>query len=78
MDLDKCRDPESGEVEPWATEIVNGLGSYTELSPSGEGLHIILKGKVPAPLKLDYIEMYSIERYFTISGHVFGVEAREA
>jgi len=78
VDLDKCRDSETGEIERWAADIVNGLDSYTELSPSGRGLHIILKGKVPAPLKLDHIEMYSIERYFTITGHVADVGAREA
>jgi primase-polymerase (primpol)-like protein len=41
-------------------------------------LHIILKGKVPAPLKRGQIEMYSVERYFTVTGSVVGVEARGA
>jgi putative DNA primase/helicase len=70
VDLDGCRDPETGEIERWAAEIIEGLDSYTELSPSDEGVHIIVKGKVPAPLKRGHIEMYSIERYFTVTGHV--------
>jgi len=79
VDLDACRDPETGEVEAWAAEIVQCLDSYTELSPSGRGLHIVVKGKVPAPLKRGGIEMYSVERYFTMSGHggagILGVAA---
>lgn len=68
VDLDSCIDPETGEIAPWATQIVEGLDSYTELSPSGVGIHVIVKGKAPSPLKRDRIEMYSIERYFTITG----------
>src|SRR5918997_852027 len=47
VDLDGCRDSRTGEIELWAAEIIDGLDSYTELSPSGEGVHIIVKGKVP-------------------------------
>lgn len=68
VDLDGCRDPESGEVEEWAAQIVAGLEGYTELSPSGTGLHIIVRGKVPAALKRGPVEMYSVERFFTVSG----------
>jgi len=46
------------------------LNSYAEISPSGRGVHIIAKGKTPAPLKRDRIEMYSAERYFTVTGRV--------
>ena len=73
VDLDGCRDPETGEVEAWAAEIVALLDSYTELSPSGKGLHIVVEGKVPKALKLPYIEMYSIERFFTMTGHSAGI-----
>lgn len=69
VDLDNCVDPETGEIKPWATQVVEGLNSYTELSPSGKGLHIIVRGKVPSPVKKKHIEIYSIERYFTITGH---------
>src|SRR5579864_4584504 len=47
IDLDKCRDPETGQVEPWAKQIITDLDSYTEISQSGRGLHIIAKGEPP-------------------------------
>ena len=47
IDLDKCRDPESGEIEEWARELIEHLDSYTELSPSGSGVHVLLKSKLP-------------------------------
>jgi putative DNA primase/helicase len=70
VDLDGCRDPETGEMEHWAKEIVEALSSYAEVSPSGRGVHIIAKGKAPTPFKRDRIEMYSIERFFTVTGQV--------
>lgn len=45
IDLDACLDPNTGEVTPRAAEIVKLLDSYTEISPSGRGLHIIVRGK---------------------------------
>ncbi len=73
VDLDGCRDAETGEVAPWAARIVQYLDGYTELSPSGTGLHIIVRGKAPAPLKRGSVEMYSIERFFTMTGHASGI-----
>jgi putative DNA primase/helicase len=70
VDLDGCRDSRTGEIEVWATEIIEALNSYTELSPSGEGVHIIARGKIPSPLKRDLLEMYGTERFFTVTGHV--------
>jgi primase-polymerase (primpol)-like protein len=70
VDLDGCRDPETEEIEHWGAKIIEALDSYTEVSPSGEGIHVIVKGKVPASIKRGRIEMYSIERYFTITGQV--------
>jgi putative DNA primase/helicase len=47
IDLDTCRDPETGELAPWAEDIVETLDSFTEISPSGYGLHIIVVGNKP-------------------------------
>lgn len=41
IDLDRCHDPETGTVERWAKEIVEALGTYAEVTPSGTGLHLI-------------------------------------
>lgn len=73
VDLDGCRDAETGDIELWAAEIIETLDSYTEVSPSGRGVHILVKGKVPTPLKRPRIEIYSAERYFTVTGHVLKV-----
>jgi len=70
VDLDGCRDPETGEIAPWAAEIVSALDSYTELSPSGTGVHIICKAKAPRGGRRGRIEMYSRDRFFTVTGHV--------
>ena len=41
IDLDDSIDTNTGEVSAWAKEIVNQFSSYTEISPSGRGLHIL-------------------------------------
>lgn len=69
VDLDKCRD-EQGNIEPWASEIIEKLASYTEISPSGTGVHILCKGKLPdgCRKRKDQIEVYESGRYFTVTG----------
>ena len=42
IDLDTCRDPATGDVEPWAQEVLNRLGTYSEVSPSGTGIKAFL------------------------------------
>jgi putative DNA primase/helicase len=64
IDLDGCVD-EDGEVEDWALEIVSHFESYTELSATGTGLHVIVKGEVPNRRK-GKIEVYSSKRFFTL------------
>src|ERR1039458_4379992 len=60
IDLDKCRVPETGVIEPWAQEIIDELNSYTEISPSGQGVHVLAKGSLPAgPRRRGQVEMYS-------------------
>lgn len=44
IDLDTVRDPETGWIDPLALEIIDLLDSYTEISPSGYGFHIIVRG----------------------------------
>ncbi len=47
VDLDNCRNPKTGEIAPRALRIVQLLNSFTEISPSGCGLHVFVKGKLP-------------------------------
>ena len=41
VDLDTCRDVTSGQIEPWATAVIDRFVTYTEVSPSGAGVKII-------------------------------------
>jgi hypothetical protein len=69
IDLDKCRNPETGEVEPWAKDIIDVTASYAELSPSGQGFHIWVKGALPPEgRRKGRVEMYDGGRYFTVTG----------
>jgi hypothetical protein len=73
VDLDKCRDAATGAVEPWALEIVRGLDTYTEASPSGRGLRLFLRGKLPPHgRKKGPYENYSQGRYVTVTGQHLG------
>jgi putative DNA primase/helicase len=69
IDLDNCVEQETGEIRQWALEIVRYFDSYTELSATGTGLHIISRGDIPNRRKAE-IEVYSSKRFFTMTGHV--------
>jgi putative DNA primase/helicase len=71
IDLDDCVDAD-GEIAGWALAIVRYFDSYTELSATGSGLHIIVRGEVPNRRKGD-VEVYSSKRFFTVSGHIVEV-----
>ncbi|MDP2263367.1 MAG: AAA family ATPase [Hydrogenophaga sp.] len=70
IDLDRA--VVDGVVKPWAREIVDRVASYTETSPSGNGLRIFVRGEI----KRDFIdhpsgvEVYAghTPRYLTVTG----------
>ncbi len=70
VDLDNCRDAETGEIAPWAMEIIERFNTYTESSPTGTGVHIIGRGVKPGTdcRKSAQIECYDHARYFTMTG----------
>jgi hypothetical protein len=74
VDLDSCRNLETGEFDDWAQDVIDRLDSFTEVSPSGTGAHILLKGKLPdGRNRRGDIEMYDEGRFFTVTGeHVDG------
>ena len=80
VDLDRCMGAD-GQLVPEAQRIVDHLSSYTERSPSGEGLHIIVRGNLPAGRKAmqewgGHLEAYPHGRYFTVTGdHLEGTPA---
>ncbi len=78
VDLDDCYAANARTVLlPWAHRIVHQLRSWTERSPSGHGLHIIVRAPLPpnvrhkTPVNGGAIELYSSKRYFTITGRAF-------
>ena len=76
IDFDHVRNAKTGEIAPWASEIIAALDSYTEVSPSGDGLHVYALGKLPekaAGIEREFsdgtrVEMYDAGRYTTITG----------
>lgn len=52
-------------------EIYREFDSYSEISPSGKGLHIIVRGNIPAGRRRSFIEIYSSQRYATFTGNVY-------
>jgi len=69
IDLDHCRDDQTGKIEPWARAIVDALDSYTEITPSNEGLRIFVRGRLPeGGRKRGNVEMYESGRYLTVTG----------
>jgi hypothetical protein len=51
--------------------ILEGFQSYSELSQSGKGLHIICKGAIPHGTRRGKVEIYSDNRYMICTGNVF-------
>ncbi|MFB6140709.1 MAG: hypothetical protein ABEJ26_09785 [Halosimplex sp.] len=84
IDLDTCRVPETGTLTDDAGDIVERVGSYTEVSPSGTGVHVLARGSLPGDRsRKDWVEMYDDARFFTVTGeHLEGtpitVESRAA
>ncbi|PKR82587.1 phage/plasmid primase, P4 family [Heyndrickxia camelliae] len=74
IDIDKCVVDEKPNA--FATEIIDTLDSYTEFSPSGKGIHIIIKGNLPQSVlgtgrknTKHGLEIYSYGRYFSFTGN---------
>lgn len=78
IDLDDI----AGEIERYKNgdfetnmifEFIETFKSYSEISISGTGLHIIAKGKIPGSRRRkDNVEVYSSGRFFTVSGNKIG------
>jgi hypothetical protein len=71
IDLDDCRDPETGAIVPMAQTIIDRFDSYTESSPSGTGVRILLRSDwLPDErCRKGSIEVYWTRHYVTVTGH---------
>jgi putative DNA primase/helicase len=75
VDLDHCRDAESGVIAEWALGIVRRLDTWTQVSPSGTGLRLFVRGHLPGRLltgnrqgrRQGAVELYQAGRYLTLT-----------
>jgi hypothetical protein len=67
IDLDGVLDGTT--LDPRAQRIVAHCQSWTEMSPSGTGLHIFGRGTLAQAIKGGGIEVYSEDRYIAMTGH---------
>lgn len=74
IDIDHCID-ESGALSETATDIIQTVDSYTEISPSGTGIHIYAYGADLPPevgRRKGGIEIYKGKQYTTITDRPYG------
>jgi hypothetical protein len=77
FDLDDCRDPGTGTLEPAAERLIKRANSYVEITPSGTGLRIIgtshgakihRKQTVPNANGMSIESYRRAERFITVTG----------
>lgn len=69
IDIDHCIDRAKATVTKEATDLIASMNSYTELSPSGTGYHILVRGKPPGKSRQSaFGGIYANDRYFTVTG----------
>jgi putative DNA primase/helicase len=68
VDLDDCRNPETGALKSDAKTIIDAVASYGEVSPSQTGVKLLVR----AWLRTNHVkagcEVYSARRYFCLTG----------
>lgn len=71
LDLDGCRDPQTGELVAPAARLLADLDTYTEASPSGRGVKAFAVGRLDpdGPKRSGGVELYDRGRFFAVTGH---------
>jgi putative DNA primase/helicase len=76
-DLDDCFNGTAGELKEWARPIIEQASTYTERTPSGNGLRFFVIGKLPTGgrnkrlSETEGIELYDAGKFLTVTGHHF-------
>ncbi len=81
VDLDGCRDPETGEIDQWARDVISDFATYAEVSPSKTGVKLFSQcsspfergrkvnvNEIPICDKLPAVEVYDQLRFFAVTG----------
>lgn len=67
IDIDDCLS-EGGHFSATASDILARIDSYSEISPSGTGIHIYARGVVPdGKIRSEAIEMYQNGQFLTVT-----------
>jgi primase-polymerase (primpol)-like protein len=78
IDVDDCRNALTGEIAPWVLNWISRFDSYTEVSPSGQGVRIWIEAEALLPggkygrrtrVRDINVEVYSANRFLTVTGH---------
>jgi primase-polymerase (primpol)-like protein len=70
IDLDHCRDADTGTLTPEAQAIVGQLHTYGDVSQSGTGVHLWTRATMPElGRKHGHREMYSGARFIVMTGN---------
>jgi len=79
IDLDDCRNPETGALNDLAIEVLNRIEGYAEVSPSGTGIKLFSTTNLDGSRtkKEVGVELYREGRYFTVTGQVMGDSHRD-
>jgi hypothetical protein len=77
IDLDDCLEDTTGNPKPWCQGLLERFAdTYTEISPSGLGIKIWCRGKLPAnvgdtPTEDGAISLWDHSKYFAVTGQAF-------
>lgn len=72
IDIDKCI--VDGKMDPKVEQFIKECDTYTEISPSGTGVHLFFELTEPLILaanRHEHYECYTEGRYFTVTGKVY-------
>ena len=77
IDIDNCIDQDTGEINATAAELLRWR-TYTELSPSGKGLRMVLTGNPGINSKNHALglELFCTKGFVTLTGMPFGGKVR--
>lgn len=70
IDIDGAINPETGDITDRLKNIIQAVNSYTEYSPSGKGVHIIVQGETITNKSNEIgLEVFCGRQYFTFTGN---------
>lgn len=74
IDLNDYCVPATCTVSEWAVDIIDQPDLFTQISPSGTGFHVLVRGEIPGDRdRKGDVDLYETGRFFTVmGGHLEG------